>query len=107
MGYRVIEPENIDIYEDPKKPTEIKKRFSLDDINISTADMYQYLIRGGIGLAMIWFGVSNAGSYYTSGTRLSGALGTLFYSMQVGTILIVLGILVLYHTFLGSGKKWI
>lgn len=106
MGYRVIEQENIDIFED-KKPAIEKKRVSLDSIQLTMSEMWHYLIRGGISLFLIWIGVSNAGSYYTPGSRLSGGLAIFFYQWQVGTILTILGMIILYHTFLGSGKKWI
>lgn len=107
MGYRVIEKHDIDIYEPETKPILSKEKFSLDKINISTSELWTIVVSGIIGLLFIWVGATNAGSYYMPGTRLGGMLFTFFYTWQMGTVFIVIGVLILYHTIFGSGRKWI
>ena len=98
MAYRIIEPESIDIYEPGIKPAQKKVPFSLDNINITTEEMWYYGVRCGIGLFILWFGIVNAGSYYLPATRLMNAPATFFYSWQVANLLIITGVLVIYHT---------
>jgi hypothetical protein len=104
MAYKVIEPENIDIYDTPTHTTKKKVPFSFDNINITTSEMWHYAIWGAIGLLILWVGITNAGSYYLPATRLSNTPATFFYSWQMGNIFIITGILTLYHTFFGRGK---
>ena len=53
------------------------------------------MIVGGIGL--LWFGIFNAGSFYASGTRMSGQLATIFYVWQVGNIMEIIGCILAYN----------
>lgn len=50
------------------------------------------------GLGMILFGVWNSGSFYMTGTRLSGTLATIFYIWQAGTLLQITGAIFVYNS---------
>lgn len=52
------------------------------------------------GLGMILFGVWNSGSFYMTGTRLSGTLATIFYIWQVGTIFQITGAIFVYNSII-------
>ena len=104
MAYKIIEPENIDIYDTPTQQIKKKTPFSLDNINISTEELWYYGIRCGIGLFILIIGIVNAGSYFLPSTRLMNAPATFFYSWQVANLLIISGCLIIYHYLFGSGK---
>lgn len=52
-----------------------------------------------LGLVMIWFGLTNTGSYYTLATRFSGGLlADVFYGWQLGTLIAIVGAILIYHS---------
>jgi hypothetical protein len=107
MAYKIIQPENIDIYESgtTQQVKRTKIPFSLDNINITVDELKYYGLRCGVGLLILWFGVTNAGSYYLPATRLMNEPATFFYSWQIANLLIISGALIIYHYLFGSGKK--
>lgn len=107
MAYKILQPENIDIYEQGTtlQPNKVKIPFSLDNIHITVDDLKYYGLRCGIGLVVLYLGITNAGSYYLPTTRLMNAPATFFYSWQVANLLIISGSLIIYHYLFGSGKK--
>jgi hypothetical protein len=52
------------------------------------------------GLIILWFGIFNAGSFYGTSSRFSGALANLFYVWQVGNVLEIIGVVAVYHNVL-------
>lgn len=49
------------------------------------------------GFACAMFGQSLAGSYFDPATRIAGAFGAVVYGGQVGTILLALGVVLLWE----------
>lgn len=54
------------------------------------------LVEAIAGIGITWFGVYNAGSYYMTATRFGGGLADMFYTNQLGTILIIVGLILCY-----------
>jgi len=50
------------------------------------------------GLAMLVFGIFNAGSFYMTGTRMSGELATFFYVYQIGSVLEIVGVVIAWES---------
>ena len=61
------------------------------------------IIEGVVGVGITWFGVYNAGSYYMTATRFGGGLADMFYTNQLGTILIVVGLILCYDAVKRAG----
>jgi hypothetical protein len=57
-----------------------------------------------IGLFLTWFGVTNAGSYFVAGTRLGGTLFDIMYTLQFGTIFLVVGLILIYDGIKRTGR---
>lgn len=55
------------------------------------------IITALLGLAMIWFGLTSTGSYYSSATRFGGELANIFYGWQIGTLAAMVGVVLIYH----------
>ena len=49
-----------------------------------------------VGLILLFIGVSAAGSYFSPTGKFGGILATLFYSYQLGTLLIITGTIFIY-----------
>lgn len=50
------------------------------------------------GLATMAFGIFNAGSFYMTGTRMSGDLATFFYVYQIGSVLEIIGVVIAWES---------
>jgi hypothetical protein len=48
------------------------------------------------GIALLSFGIFNAGGFYETGSRLSGDLARFFYVFQIANIMEVVGILIIW-----------
>jgi len=57
----------------------------------------------GIGLIMIVFGLTNTGSYYTSASRFGGVLADIFYGWQAGTLIAMIGTILIYDAVKRTG----
>ena len=95
-GYREIKNpnEDFDIFEksgaQPVKPiTSPFQRFSLP-FNLASSLMF------GVGILVMIFGATTAGSFYSATSRFKGVLASMFYEWQVGTIILVVGMLLIY-----------
>jgi len=104
MAFREIKPE-FDPY-DPIAPitTTTKSKFSIPDLNLDNPANLQnvkfLLKRIIIAGILIWFGATSTGSYYgVLAHRYTGDLARVFYQWQVGTILVSIGVCILYDTY--------
>lgn len=50
------------------------------------------------GVALIFFGLTNTGSFYTTAGQFGGILATIFYEWQFGTLLTAVGSLLIYDS---------
>jgi hypothetical protein len=50
-----------------------------------------------VGLVLLAFGIFNAGGFYEQGSRLSGGLATFFYVWQIGNLLEIVGVIVVWE----------
>jgi hypothetical protein len=57
------------------------------------------------GIILIWFGLTSTGSYYQSLTRFTGILAKVFYEYQLGTVIAMAGVLLIYHTLAKRSGK--
>lgn len=55
------------------------------------------------GLGLIWFGLTNTGSFYTNAGKMGGMLGTIFYEYQAGTLMACVGTVLVYDNL----KHWL
>jgi len=62
------------------------QRFSLP-FNLTSSLMF------GVGILVMIFGATTAGSFYSATSRFKGVLASMFYEWQVGTIILVVGML--------------
>lgn len=79
------------------KPTEVTnplQRFSLPKFNLKRE------LQGACGLALVYFGITIAGSYYDPGSRFSGGYASLIYGWQLGTLGIIAGGIIIYDALL-------
>jgi hypothetical protein len=57
------------------------------------------VIKIGVSLLLIWFGITSTGSYYGPITgRFAGILAEIFYQYQAGMVMAMVGLLVIYAT---------
>lgn len=49
-----------------------------------------------VGILLIVFGLSNTGSYFTPAGRFAGFLADIFYTWQIGTLLAIVGAILVY-----------
>ncbi len=56
-----------------------------------------------IGLVLIVFGLTSTGSYYTSISRFAGPLADVFYGWQAGTLLAMIGTILIYDAIKRTG----
>ena len=56
------------------------------------------------GLALIFFGLVNTGSFYTNAGKMGGMLATIFYEYQAGTLMACVGSILLYDLVKGYFK---
>ena len=55
-----------------------------------------------VGLILIAIGISGAGSYYgTPAEKFGGVLAVVFYNYQIGTVLIIAGVVAVYDGIKG------
>ena len=57
------------------------------------------------GIILIWFGLTSTGSYFQPFTRFTGTLATVFYEYQLGTVIVMTGVLLIYHTLARNRGK--
>ena len=62
--------------------------------------------KGAIGTVLLWQGISIAGSYFYAATKFKEFMADLAYTYQGGTILLVLGLLVLYEMLNGLRSEY-
>lgn len=66
---------------------------------VDTKSIKMVAIRVPVSLLLIYFGITQSGSYFGPASgRFSGALATIFYQWQLGTILAMIGLIVIYDT---------
>ena len=51
-----------------------------------------------VGIVILWFGIYNAGSVFEMSSRMEGWLAVFFYTYQIGTLLEILGMIILYDS---------
>ena len=105
MAFREIQPD-FDPY-DPTvshtaTPSKIP-RFSIPHLNLDDPANLQnvkfLLTRIIVSAALIWFGATSTGSFFGAAAgRYGGDMARIFYQWQVGTILVSIGICILYDT---------
>lgn len=80
----------------------VKQKVSLDqrEAFIRTAKIFA---PAGIGLLMIWFGLTSTGSYFIPATKFGGFLAGLFYGWQFGNLIAMVGIVLIYDAIKRSG----
>ena len=61
------------------------------------------VLLSGIGAVMIWFGLTSTVSYFAQASRFSGWLGTVFYGFQAGTLIAMVGAILIYDSLKRSG----
>lgn len=78
------------LFEDDPRPSTIITQ-PVPDVNLG----WDILIPLGgfiVCIGILWFGIFNAGGFYTTGTRLEGDLARIFYVWQVGNLMEIAGV---------------
>jgi hypothetical protein len=87
-----------DLFE-PQPPITTERlngKFSLPSVKLGAILIAQL----AVGIILLFIGISASGSYFgTDANRFKGFLATLFYSYQLGTILIIAGTIFIYDVF--------
>ena len=104
MTIRELQPTFDDDLLEPETALEriTHKRMQIPKLSLSmnSIDDYKALVRplGQLlmGVLLIWFGAINTGSAFTQATHFSGTLSTIFYTYQAGTIMIMIGGILIY-----------
>jgi hypothetical protein len=89
-----------------RKPAAIPEADEYVGEQESRVDTWRLARLGAIavfGLAMIYFGLTTSGSYYQPATHFSGDLATLFYVYQLGTLIAMAGVVLVYDAVRRSG----
>jgi hypothetical protein len=60
--------------------------------------------QGAIGLIMIYFGLTSTGSYFTPASRFTKELAGAFYTYQLGTLVAMVGVVLIYDAIRRAGK---
>ena len=82
--------------------TAVKKRV-LPDPREAFGRTAKIFAPAGFGLLLIWFGLTNTGSYFIPATKFGGFLAGLFYGWQFGNLLAMIGIVLIYDSVKRSG----
>jgi hypothetical protein len=92
MTTREITPEDVITSEKIKYKAKV---FSVDYRNNfkTLAVSAGYIL---VGAVLIFLGLTNTGSFYTSAGKFGGFLATLFYEWQFGTFMTVIGAILIY-----------
>ena len=56
-----------------------------------------------VGILLIYLGLTTSGSYYQPATHFSGDLATIFYVYQLGTLIAMAGVVLVYNAVRRSG----
>ncbi len=84
----------------PSNPLPTRHSLSPQEAFIRTIKIFGPL---GIGLILIVFGLTSTGSYYTSVSRFAGPLADIFYGWQAGTLLAMIGTILVYDAIKRTG----
>jgi hypothetical protein len=81
-----------------------KSKFSIPHLNLddpANLENVKFLLkRTIISAILIWFGATSTGSYYgVLASRYTGDLARVFYQWQLGTIIVCIGVCVIYDTY--------
>jgi hypothetical protein len=77
-----------------------KNKLSPQEAFIRTAKIFA---PAGVGLILIWFGLTTTGSYYTPAGRFGGFLADIWYGWQAGNFLAMIGTVLIYDAVKRSG----
>jgi hypothetical protein len=61
-------------------------------------------VQGVIGAVLIYFGLTSTGSYYMPASRFAGDLATVFYQYQIGVLLSMVGVVLIYDAIRKAGR---
>jgi hypothetical protein len=73
-------------------------------LNFDKKRMTLFVVEGVAGMLAVWFGLTSTGSYYTTASRFAGDLATVFYGYQLGTLMAIVGVLLVYDSVRRAGN---
>jgi hypothetical protein len=73
-------------------------------LNFSMKKMPLLIAEGVAGFVAIYFGLTQTGSYYTPASRFAGDLATVFYGYQLGTLMAMVGVVLIYDAIRRAGN---
>lgn len=90
----------------PEYPAIPKPRVKLNpqEAFVQTAKVFA---PAGVGLLLIWFGLTSTGSYYAPASRFGGELADIFYGWQAGTFLAMVGTVLVYDAIRRVTSKYL
>jgi hypothetical protein len=112
MAIRELQPSyDEDLLEPVQKPGTISFRVpqipKIPKLSLDSVEDYKALMRPAgqflMGVLLIWFGAINTGSAFLQSTHFSGLLSTIFYTYQVGTVMISVGAILVYDGLKRTG----
>lgn len=82
----------------PVKQATVRKKIDMGNLLQEPGAFSRVAIQVLIGLFLLGFGIWNAGSYYNPASRMSVSilLGQIFYTWQLGTVLEIIGSILIY-----------
>lgn len=100
-------------YNSPPMRMAQKRKFNFRNINIQNLkkinikDLFIiariFIFQIVFGLFLIWVGITSTGSYYIPNGRFYDMLATLFYVYQFGTVLAIIGGILIYDAVKRTG----
>lgn len=98
------DPTSETLFEAPQK-NHIPARFNIRTLN--PQELLPLAVKIAIpailGIILIVFGLTTTGSYYVPSSRFGGFLATLWYGWQLGTLLAILGGILIYDAIKRTG----
>jgi len=91
------------LFEEPVKVKAAKIRLNKMNPGEALPVLIKILIPAVAGVFLLWFGLTSAGSYYESSSRFGGLLYGLIYGQQLGTLMAIIGGILVYDSIKRTG----
>lgn len=89
------------VFEDAVKPA-VKARQALSPQEAFVRTI-RILAPAGVGLLLVWFGLTSTGSFFIPATKFGGWLAGVFYGWQAGNLMAMIGVVLIYDAIKRTG----
>jgi hypothetical protein len=90
-------------FEDPLVPQVVKKNKKQFDSRETLLETVKIFVPAGIGMLLVWLGLTTTGSYFIPASRFGGVLFEIFYLWQAGTLMAMVGAILVYDAIKRTG----